>query len=378
MARIAFLTCHLTGTGHLVRTLAFARAALSAGHEAVVITGGRALAHVDHRDVPIAQLPAVVVRGFEFTHLRRPDGELADSDYMATRAARLSTVLHDFRPDVLVTELYPFGRRVLAAEFEHAITIAKKLDPGCIVLASIRDVPEPKPKRLAEVNERLQDVYTGVIVHGDASVLALEEVWPLAPDAMSKIRYAGYLGPAPIQPASKRCETVLVSVGGGVLGRDLLSIATKAAALSDRPWHILVGGADAIELSERLAGSTAVPGLKIEPARRDYRTLLASAACSISLCGYNTAVELALETVPALLVPSEEAGEQEQLIRARAWSRFDGVALMRMHAMTPASLAQKAEELAAAGHRKQLAINVDRGAQAIAVIEGYLDQRADT
>ncbi len=67
---------------------------------------------------------------------------------------------------------------------------------------------------------------------------------------------------------------------------------------------------------------------------RTIARLLASAGCSVSLCGYNTAVELARCTTPALLVPSEEAGEREQLIRARRLAGYPGFELMRMDELT--------------------------------------------
>ena len=41
MSKLAFLTCHLTGTGHLIRTLALARAALApSALESANVIGG--------------------------------------------------------------------------------------------------------------------------------------------------------------------------------------------------------------------------------------------------------------------------------------------------------------------------------------------------
>ena len=47
MTRVAFLCCHLSGTGHLVRTLALARATALAGSQVLVIGGdlGQRRAH---------------------------------------------------------------------------------------------------------------------------------------------------------------------------------------------------------------------------------------------------------------------------------------------------------------------------------------------
>lgn len=372
MARIAFLTCHLTGTGHFVRTLALARAAAAAGHLPTVISGGRPLDHLDTDGIDLVQLPPIVVQGFEFTVLRRPDGALADEAYMVRRAKILTDVLRDRRPQALVTELFPFGRRALAGEFLHAIDAVRAVDPRCAIISSIRDVPEPKPRRLDEVSSRVSQLFDAVIVHGDSGVIPLEASWPLSDPARPKVRYAGYVGASRSVDEMPRGETVLVSVGGGVLGRELLRAAVGSPAFSTRPWHVLVGGADAAELAADLRQGISHQRIKIEPARPDYHRLLAQAACSISLCGYNTALDIARETVPALLVPSEEAGEQEQRIRAEYWARHDGIDLMRMGDVTPEGLAAAMDRLASNGPRAPVPVQIDDGARAIGLIDNTI------
>lgn len=360
--RIALLCCHLTGTGHLVRMLALARAARRLGHEATVISGGRPLAHIES-GVPFVQLPPVLVQGFEFTALREPSGAPVSESYMAGRRRLLSETLAAIRPDALVTELYPFGRRVLGPEFDAAITAARAAEPGCAIVASVRDIPEPKPRRLAETTARLTAGYDGVLVHGDAGFLPLSTTWPLPDEAARMVHHTGYVGPTEV-PARRRGEEVLVAVGGGVLGRRLLEVASQAATRSRRRWRLLVGGADAAKVAARVAAD-APANVAVEPARPDYRDLLAGAACSVSLCGYNTAVELARCTTPALLVPSEEADEKEQLIRARRFAEYDGFTLMRMVDLTPGGLAEAAEALAAGPRRPTVPLAGDDGAGAI-------------
>lgn len=360
--RMALLCCHLTGTGHLVRILALARAALRFGHEATVISGGRPLAHVEP-GVPFVQLPPVLVQGFEFTTLREPSGVPVSASYMAGRRRLLCETLAALRPDALVTELYPFGRRVLGAEFDAAIVAARAAEPGCAVVASVRDIPEPKPRRLAETAARLTAEYDGVLAHGDAGFLPLSTTWPLPEEAARMVHHTGYVG-VTAMPARPRGEEVLVAVGGGVLGRRLLEVAAQAAARSRRRWRLLVGGADAAEVAGRVAAD-APANVTAEPARPDYRDLLAGAGCSVSLCGYNTAVELARCTTPALLVPSEEADEKEQLIRAGRFAEFEGFALMRMDSVTPGALAGAAEALAAGPRRPTVPLAGDDGAGAI-------------
>ena len=371
MSRLAFLTCHLTGTGHLVRTLQLARAARRSGHEVMVMTGGRVLAHLDLDGLDTVQLPPVSVQGFEFSILRDDTGAPVSDAYMAGRRAAISDALVGFRADALITELFPFGRRGLAEEFMAAIDAARAANPGAKILCSIRDIPEPKPKRLAETSARLVHNYDGVLVHGDADFLPLSTTWPLVDDLVPMIHHTGYIGPA-MPKGLERSGTVLVSVGGGALGRKLLGVAAQAAAGSVRAWHLLVGGADAEAEAWRLRTAHPADNLIIEPARPDFRDLLASAGCSISLCGYNTAVELAGCMTPAILVPMEEAGEAEQLIRAERLAGFPGISVMRAETLSPGPLATAAEALAMGPPRSPIPLARDDGTGAVRVIEALL------
>lgn len=372
MSSLVFLTCHLSGTGHLVRTLALARAGAQRGHDVAVITGGRVLEHLDTSGVTLHQLPPVGVHGLEFTHLRAPDGSLVSDAYMAERRETLLALLAQHTPDVLITELYPFGRRVLTDEFLGAIDAVRAARPGAVVFSSVRDIPEPKPKRLTETATHLLKRYDGVLVHGDARFLPLSTTWPLPDDVMGMIHHVGYVGAGRVPQAVPRRRDVLVSVGGGALGRRLLDCAAAAASQSTLSWHLLVGGADAEEAAKALRRAHPATNLKIEPPRADYLDLLTSAGCSISLAGYNTSVELAACRTPAILVPSEEAEETEQLIRARRLAEAPGIELMRSAGLTPKALARAADALATGPERPAIALAGDDGAMAIETLERAL------
>lgn len=366
MTRVAFLSCHLSGTGHLVRTLALARAVEAAGAEALVISGGRPLAHVDAGGVRLVQLPPLAVPDFDFSMPRRPDGMPADAAWMAGRRAALEAALAGFRADALVTETFPLGRRRLAGEFEAAIAAARAARPGAAVLASVRDLPEPpsEPARIAEAAARLRRNYDALLVHGDAGFLPLSAAWELPEELAPMIRSTGYIASA-APPAGAPGETVLVSGGGGPLGDRLMALAAEAAAYSRRPWHLLAGSA---ALADELSARHARPGLTIEPARPDYRRLLAGAAVSVSLAGYNTVTELAACDTPAILVPFDEHGEREQLIRAGRLAALPGFTVLRLGALTPARLAEAAERAARGPRRAPPGIDLDGARRAAGII----------
>lgn len=369
MTRVAFLCCHLTGTGHLVRSLALARAVAGQGAEAMVISGGRPLDHVGTGGVRFVQIPPVAVRELDYATLRTPEGALADARYMETRRAALEEALAAFRPHALVTETFPLGRRALAAEFEAAIAATRAARPGAAVIASVRDVPEPPsaPERITQAAARLRRHYDALLVHGDERFLPLSTTWPLPEDVGPLIRYTGYVADAPpsdMQPG----DTVLVAGGGGALGDRLLAMAGEAAASSERPWHLLTGGPRAADRARDLAARFGRANLVVEPARPDYRALLAGAAASVSLAGYNTFAEIATCATPAILVPFDEHGEREQVIRAEGAARLDGFSVFRLGALTPETLAATAERAASGPRRAPVAIAGDGARRAAAIV----------
>ena len=370
MTRVAFLSCHLSGTGHLVRTLALARAVAAAGAEALVISGGRALGHVDAAGIRLVQLPPVMVRDFDFSTLLTPEGAPADAAWMAERRAGLEKAVADFLPDVLVTETFPLGRRMLAAEFEAAIAATRAARPGAAILASVRDVPEPpgSPERVEAAAARLRRDYDALLVHGDRAFLPLSAAWPLPEDLAPRICHTGYVA-SEAAPAAQHSATVLVSGGGGPLGDRLMGLAAEAAAEAagepGRPWHLLTGSE---ALARALAARHARANLAIEPARPDYRRLLSGAAVSVSLAGYNTFTDLAACDTPAVLVPFDEHGEREQVIRAGRLEGRAGFTVLRMAELTPARLAGAVERAAAGPRRPALGIDLDGARRAANII----------
>ncbi|MCH8169033.1 MAG: glycosyltransferase [Proteobacteria bacterium] len=379
MSRVAFLCCHLSGTGHLVRTLALARATAAmgaaAGGEVLVIGGGRPLDHIDLKGIEFVQLPPVQVPDFDFSTLRTPEGAVASDAYLAKRRSALERALTEFRPDALVTELFPLGRRILAAEFEAAIAASLAANPEAAIIASVRDIPEPpsSPGRLEQAAGRLRRLYHALLVHGDAEFLPLAATWKLPADLAPMIHHTGYLAGDPPPPCDAPGDTVLVAVGGGVLGRRLLALAARAAALSPRPWRLLTGGPDAADLARDLGerhhrANLTATNLTVEPPRPDYQALLACAACSISLAGYNTVLDLAGCATPAIVVPFDEHGEVEQVIRAERLARLDGFTVLRIDDLTPSILAHAAETAATGPRRAPLALARDGAARAAAKI----------
>ncbi len=356
--KVMLVVTSLMGAGHLQRTLIIARAIRDAGGEPIIVSGGRPLPHLKTGGVSLEHLPSLSADGYNYSRIMTPEG-VADEAYMRSRAARLVELFEEHQPDALVTELFPFGRRALSSEF---LTLLAQAKGKAAIYASIRDVLEPKrkEKRAEETSLRLRRWYDGVLVHGDPDLIGLEATWPLTANFSDVIRYTGYV--AELSPPAHlgSSDEVLVSVGGGVLGRALLETAVQATVRGVRPWRLRVGGADAAEEVQRLRQGAGDAPVIMEPAASDYRARLAACACSVSLLGYNTCTDLLLAARPSIICPMREGDEREQRIRAEAFRKLSG--FHQLDDVTPDALSDLVENAIAAGPGAPHGVKMDGAA----------------
>lgn len=320
--RVAILVTHLLGTGHLKRASLLADGFVEAGHDAIVLSGGFPAPNASPKNASFIQL-SPVRSDAAFSALYGESGKATPS-LLAQRKIEIGETLTGFAPDMLITELFPFGRRKLAAEFETAIEAAG----DALIYSSIRDILQypRKAGRAGEAEERFTQRYDGAFVHGDDALVPLEESWALPAPLREKIHYTGYIAETePLNPKGKAgTGETLVAAGGGSVGDHLFEIAAKAG---DNSWRLLVGGADREQRIARLhaLGSKAIIG----PTRPDFRDLLGNADLAILQCGYNTAMDVIQSGIRAVFVPFEGDGETEQITRARAFADRFGCGLVR-------------------------------------------------
>ena len=344
--RVLIAVTHLLGAGHLTRVAALARALASAGHEAVLVSGGAAAPLVRLDGIRVVQLPPLHIRGTAFGRLLDGEGREAGAPLFERRRRMLLAALDETQPDAVVTELFPFGRRGLADEFLALAEAARARRVP--VLASVRDIlvaPE-KPEKVAQAHERAARLYEAVLVHGDPALAPLDASWPVDEALRPMLRYTGYVDEGALAPRAGERAGIVAAAGSSAAGLGLLRAAAEAARR--RPelgWRILAGhGVSGDDLAALAAG---LPEGVVTRARPDYRALLAAAAVSVSQCGYNTAVDLLAAGPRAVLVPFEGGDETEQRLRAdrlaaRGLARVvpeDGLTAVSLLAAVAASLA---------------------------------------
>ena len=106
---------HLLGSGHLVRAANLARALAQAGFAVTLASGGMPLRAMAEEPFAFVQLPPVRTEGVDFRTLLDEAGRLIVPERKKERIGLLQALAAKLRPDVVVVEHFPFGRRQLAA-----------------------------------------------------------------------------------------------------------------------------------------------------------------------------------------------------------------------------------------------------------------------
>lgn len=368
--KVMIVVSHLLGTGHLRRAAVLARAFVDAGHDVLLASGGMPLSDLDFDGIELVQLPPLRSDGVNFTRLLSSNGQAAEDSLMAARINLLCHVLLLFAPDCLITELYPFGRRVLATEFNALLNAAETLTVRPVTLSSIRDIlaPPSRPQKADTADQLISRHYDAVLVHSDPDATRLEQSWPVSANLSKKLRYTGYIAPVSpgTHPEGAGAGEVLVSAGGGSVGMPLFNCSLEAArTMTDQTWRLLVPPPDRNGM-ESLT-QTAAANTIVEHTRPDFRQMLGEAGASISLCGYNTALDVLQTRTPAVFVPFDDGNELEQTLRAQSLSHLPGIGVVKSADLTAETLRQAVAGVMNGPKRPASGLRFDGAAQSVAI-----------
>jgi len=372
--RVLFYVQHLLGIGHLKRAATLARALDAAGLQVTFVSGGHAVPGLDVGGAKFVQLPPVRAIDVYFKILVDAEDNVIDDDFRARRRELLLETFRAAKPDVIVTELFPFGRRQLRFELLPMLDEAHAMNPRPRIVCSVRDIlVEPdKPERIEEMLERIERHYDVVMVHGDPKLISFDATFPLAHRIAERIRYTGYVveeRAAAAAPPQKRAG-VIVSAGGGAVSEELLRAAMGARPLTrlkDAPWRILCGHALPDDIYQALCADAA-PGVTVERARPDFIALLRGASLSISQGGYNTMMEVLATHTRALVVPYAGGLETEQTLRAGLLAERGALGVIDEKTISPATIAEAAEAALDRPAPESLGLDVGGGRKSAEII----------
>lgn len=341
---------HLLGIGHLRRIWFLACALADNNIQVDLVTGGMPVSDLAYKNIRVHQLPPVRSRDGRFDQLVNELGEDIDEAWKDNRRDRLLELFDRIQPRMLITETFPFGRRMMRFELVPLLQAAKQSANPAIIVSSIRDILQPKSKhgRNEEVLKWLRSYYDHILIHGDQNIARLDLTFPLTEQIAGKLTYTGYI----TNPSSDHSDTqdgvdeVVVSGGGGAASLNLLKAAIAAKPLCDlkhHQWRILVGNNLDQGSFEQLQ-QAASEGIIVERNRADFPALLKRCTVSVSQAGYNTVMDILRQQTAAVLVPFAEAGEVEQSLRAQQLQKRDRVVCFDEDSLTAEMLAQAIDQ----------------------------------
>jgi predicted glycosyltransferase len=372
---------HLLGVGHLHRVSAIARAMARNGFATTLVSGGMPDPTLHGLEgIRFIQLPPARAQDSSFRVLLDEHDVPVTDEWRAMRLARLQAVFDEVAPDVLLTELFPFGRRPMRFELLPLLARIRERRPKPLVFCSVRDilVDRSKPERDLDSIAWLQQHYDGAFIHGDPAIVPFEKTFPLADRIRDQLEYTGYIVEQHDIPQTGAGEgEVLVSAGGGAVGLPLFRTALAAKPLSaarDRQWRILVSRQEntaAVEELRQLAG----PGVIIEPVRPDFPGMLRHCLLSISKAGYNTVMETLASRARAVVVPFAGGEETEQALRANLLAERGLLQVVRESGLTPQRLAD-AIDAALASAPATAGIRLDGADETVRLVRHHLARRS--
>ena len=338
--RILFYCQPVLGIGHYIRSRAIVRA-LSA-FDVCFVNGGEIVAGLEMPAcVEVINLPALKSDA-DFQTLRTSEHLDSLDEIKAQRKQQLAEIYDRFRPDAVIIELFPFGRRKF--DFELLPLLEKiRTSSTTKIVCSLRDILVSKRNQVqfeTEACALMNRYFDLLLIHSDPNFQRLEETFPRMSDITCEIRYTGFvaqaLGPDS-RPATLRDpvapKEIIVSIGGGRVGKELIDCALAAANLLAQNFlyrmHIVTGphfpDEDFLRLQTRIAAS---PNFSLERFTPNFPAYLRCADLSISMAGYNTCMDILTAGVRAILYPFTGNNNQEQTMRARKLEQLGRVRVM--------------------------------------------------
>jgi predicted glycosyltransferase len=356
MKKIMFYCQYLTGMGHLVRSTEIVRQ-LVKEFQVCFINGGPVVPGFEiPPEAEIASLPPLWIENGQLQVAE----EFANIDELKeARKNALIDLFDRFQPDCLITEFFPFGRHKLFFELIPLLDHIQAMSPATKIVSSVRDIVgrtdlDQEEGIICQLTSKYFDL---ILFHSDPRFQKMEESFSSVRALNCPIEYTGFVAqPTPEnvvlsefdQVNLKRSQpTILVSIGGGRIGYELLETVLAASIiLADQiPHHIhiftgpFMSEAQFLQLEQAAAGKSNVT---LQRFTGNLMTYMQQADLSISLTGYNTTMNIMRTGVRSLVVPiGHYANDKEQLVRTQKLEKMGVVQVVEPENLEPVYLAQK-------------------------------------
>ena len=376
--KVFFYVQHLLGIGHVFRALRIAHGLPKAGFDVDLVMGGVPVPALDTAGLRVIQLLPLKSGPDGFSTLVTASGDPATDEIKARRNAELLAAFRESRPDILLIEAFPFGRRQMRFELMPLLESARQTSPRPRIVASVRDILQEsaRPERARETVAVLRSYFDRIIVHGDHRLVTLGATFPLAAEIADITSYSGIVANSPVvlKEGVAPVADVIVSAGGGAVGRRLIDAAILAkpmTSLASGRWLVLAGPNAPASDFARMREEGRKRGIVVERFLPDLPAALAGAKLSISQAGYNTVADLLVARCKAVLIPFAQGGETEQSRRAELLEQRGYGVTLAEECLTAESLAVAADR-ALALPKPDVSLDIDGATRTARILSDLL------
>ncbi|VEP11481.1 conserved hypothetical protein [Hyella patelloides LEGE 07179] len=349
MPKLMFYCQHILGMGHLIRSIEIVKG-LIPDFQICFINGGQVIEEFKFPEgIEVINIPAVKTDS-EFNELKPVDDDFTMEELEIIRRDILLYTCERFKPDILVIELFPFGRKRFSFELIPLIEKAKSM--GTKIVSSVRDiiVTKQNQQRYEEKVCRLINQYFDMLlIHGDPNFVKLNLSFSRVDDVVCPVHYTGYVvQPLPESNSSLQLKKplILVSVGGGRFGHDLLECVAKTASiLKDKIPHqiqVFTGPFSPDAVYQKLQTITSnQDNINVERYTPNLLHYMQQAELSIGMSGYNTTMNILTTGVKAMMMAFQGNNDKEQETRVKKLDNFGRVKMIHQQDLEPEKFARQ-------------------------------------
>lgn len=252
------------------------------------------------------------------------------------------------QPDCVITEFFPFGRHDLLFELEPWMQYIKKVAPKTLIVSSLRDTigKTTLGEQTKLIADLINNYFNLVVFHADPHFQRFEDSFPRHNLLNCPVVHTGFVA-QDVQQKSIQLEQpfILVSVGGGRLGFEVLDCAIDTAGLlkTTLPHRFILFSGPFMELASHeilLNKARSHSNVRVERFTTDLLSIMAQADLSISLAGYNTTMNIISTGVRAIVVPIGHYDfDHEQRLRTQKLVNLDIADMLLPEDLQPSTLA---------------------------------------
>nr|WP_210271274.1 glycosyltransferase [Rhizobium sp. RM] len=375
--RVFFYVQHLLGIGHIARASRVANALQEDGFDVTLVTGGMPVPGFPGDGIRHVELPPIAVSDGSFSGLVDATGKPVDDTFKKDRTDMLIGAYHGAKPDIVIIEAFPFGRRQVRFELLPLLDEIEDSEPRPLVMTSLRDILQErsKPGRDEETVSLVKKHFDAVLVHGDPNFVRLEDTFPLAEQISHRVVYTGLVAPLAPPPPSEKFD-IIVSAGGGAVGAALIQAALEAApkVKGIENW-CLIAGPNMPQADFEAITAKAGDNISVFRFRKDFASLLAGARLSISQAGYNTVCDVLQAKCRSLLIPFSASGETEQSARAERLQKLGLAHVLEEKDVTVQSMAEAIERALALPAPHLVSLDLDGASGTARALRHLYDER---